>query len=75
MEYDYEIIYRKGSFNYASNALSRTSEKLNSIASKLSIVETKKRRKARRSQTRMVQTQNAANQKQTIGKPKLANKR
>ena len=38
MEYDYEIIYRKSSLNYAPDALSRTSEKLNSIASTLSLV-------------------------------------
>ena len=36
IEYDYEIIYRKGSLNYAPDALSRTSEKFNSIVSTLS---------------------------------------
>ena len=45
LEYDYEIIYRKGSLNYAPDALSRTSEKLNSIASILAIIEEKEKSK------------------------------
>ena len=38
LEYDYEIVYRKGSLNYAPDALSRTSEKLNSTASTLALI-------------------------------------
>ena len=38
LEHDYDIIYRKDYLNHAPDALSKTSEKLDSIASTLSIV-------------------------------------
>ena len=45
LEYDYEIVYRKGSLNYAPDALSRTSEKLNSTASTLALIKEKEKNK------------------------------
>ena len=45
LEYDYEIIYRRGSLNYAPDALSRTSEILNSVASTLAIIGEKEKSK------------------------------
>ena len=41
LEYDYEIIYRKDSLYYAPDALSRTGEKLDSVASALSMAKEK----------------------------------
>ena len=70
LEYDYEIIYRIGSLNCTPKALSRTSEKLNSIASTLSIVGEKGNEKL----DAVKQVHNFAKQKQTIGKSKLSNK-
>ena len=45
LEYDYEIIYRKGSLNYAPDALSRTGEKLDSVESTLSMAKEKEKSK------------------------------
>ena len=47
LEYDYEIVYRKGSLNYAPDALLRTSEKLNSRASTLALIKETKQAKLR----------------------------
>ena len=47
LEYDYEIIYRKSSINYAPDALSRTGEKLDSVASTLSMAKEKEKEKSK----------------------------
>ena len=47
-EYDYEIIYRKGSLNYAPSALSTTGEKLDSVASTLSMAKEKEKEKSKK---------------------------
>ena len=45
LEYDYEIIYRKGSSDYAPDALSRTGGKLDSVASTISMAKEKEKEK------------------------------